>query len=152
MAKKNQKPNSPVLATNRRAKHDYEVIERIEAGIELVGSEVKSLRDGRVHFGDAFVSFDGGQAWLIGLHIDEYGPANRFNHEPLRKRRLLLHRREIEVLGGRVTRDGLTVVPMDIHLKGRMIKVGLVLARGKKAHDKRESIKKKLDKREMREA
>lgn len=131
-----------VVADNRRARFDYAIIDTFEAGIELLGSEVKSLREGRANIGDSYASVEDGELWLINGFIPEFKMANQFNHEPRRKRKLLLHRRQIEKLGAGVTREGLTVVPLKIFFNPiGFAKVDLALAKGKKSHDKRESDK-----------
>ena len=125
------------LASNRKARHDYEVLETVEAGVQLK---------------DAYVDFRDGQAFLVGIHISAYTHGNRENHEPERPRKLLLHRREIDRLFGQVQQKGLTVVPLELYLKGPWIKVELGLVRGKKLYDKRETEKRKTIEREMRQA
>jgi SsrA-binding protein len=131
-----------VVADNRRARYDYEIIDTFEAGIELVGPEVKSLREGRANIGDSYASVTDGELYLVNAYVPEYRQANRFNHETRRPRRLLLHRRQIDRLAGGVLRDGLTIVPLRIYFNERgRAKVGIALAKGKKLHDKRESIK-----------
>jgi SsrA-binding protein len=131
-----------VVAENRRARFDYAILDTFETGIELMGSEVKSLREGRANLADSYASVEGGELWLINSFIPEFKMANRFNHEPRRKRKLLLHRREIDKLGQGVNREGLTLVALKIFFnpQGRA-KVDLALAKGKKAHDKRETLK-----------
>jgi SsrA-binding protein len=131
-----------VVAENRRARFDYAIIDTFEAGIELLGSEVKSLREGRANLQDSYAAVEGSELWLINGFIPEFKMANRFNHEPRRKRKLLLHRREIDKLGQGIQREGLTLVPLKIFFnpQGRA-KVDLALAKGKKAHDKRETMK-----------
>ena len=145
-------PEVRVIATNRRAGYDYEILERIEAGIELTGSEVKSLRAGNVTFADAHVDFHRGEALLLQLHIPEYVYANQFNHEPTRRRRLLLKSREIARLMGRVKEQGLSIVPLVLYFRRSWVKVELALARGKKQHDKRQGLKEKESKKEIRKA
>lgn len=145
-------PNRRVVATNRKARHDYQVLEKIEAGIELVGSEVKSLRAGQVTFTDSHVGFEGDEAFLFRLHIPEYAFANQFNHDPTRKRRLLLKSQEIARLKGKVREAGLALIPLEIYFKGSWVKVEIGLCQGKKQHDKRQSLKEKDSKREMRRA
>lgn len=130
----------PTLARNRQASHEYAILETFEAGIELHGTEVKSLRGGRSHLRDGYVRIEGGEAWLLGVHIGEYEQGNRSNHEPERRRRLLLHRREIEYLDARVHQQGLTMVPMRIYTRHNRIKLEFGLARGKKLWDKRQAI------------
>jgi SsrA-binding protein len=140
------------LAQNRRALHDYHVLERLEAGVQLTGTEVKAARAGKVQLKDSYVAFDGDQAWLIGAHISPYSHGNRQNHDPERKRKLLLKRREIERLFGRTQVKGLTVIPLAVYLKGNWIKLELGLAQGKKLYDKREAEKRRVLDREMEEA
>jgi len=140
------------LAQNRRALHDYEILDRVEAGIELTGTEVKSARTGKVQLKDAYVAFDKDQAWLIGAHISAYSHGNRENHLPERPRRLLLKRREIDRLFGRTQLKGLTVIPLAVYLKGNWIKLELGLAQGKKLYDKREAERRRTLDREMEEA
>jgi SsrA-binding protein len=139
-----------VIAENRRARYDYFVEDRFEAGIALSGTEVKSLRQGEGSIAESYAAVEGEEVWLINSHIPEYSHGNRMNHEPRRKRKLLLSRREIDKLNGAVTRQGLTLVPLSIYFNGRgRAKVELALARGKKAHDKRETIKERDWKREQ---
>ena len=139
------------LASNRKARHDYEVLETVEAGVQLAGTEVKAARQGRVQLKDSHVEFRNGQAFLIGVHIGAYTHGNRENHEPERQRKLLLHRREIDRLFGQVQQKGLTVVPLEVYAKGPWVKAQLALVRGKKLYDKRESEKQKTLDREMRQ-
>jgi SsrA-binding protein len=149
------KPSSDgvkVLAANRKARHEYIIEESIEAGIVLSGTEIKSIRTGRANLQDSFALIRGGEMWLIGAHISPYTHGNRENHEPRRERKLLLHRREIERLVGRVQEKGWTLVPLDIHLRDGRAKVQLGLARGKKQYDKRETIAKRDLDRELRRA
>ena len=129
------------LASNKRARHDYHVLETFEAGIQLHGTEVKSVREGRVQLKDSYVDLKDGQAFLVGAHISPYSHGNRENKEPERVRRLLLKKREINRLFGRVQLKGLTVVPLSVYLKGNWIKVEVALVQGKKLYDKRESEK-----------
>jgi SsrA-binding protein len=138
-----------VVSDNRQARHQYEILETYEAGIELMGSEVKSIRQGRVNLRDGFAQIKDGELWLQNIHISPYEMTNRaYNHEAKRPRRLLLHRDEIRKLIGKVEQKGLTLVPLKMYLKGGWIKVTIALARGKKLHDKRESLKRKQEKRE----
>lgn len=129
------------VATNRRASHKYELVERFEAGIELQGSEVKSLREGKAQIGDAYASIEDGEVWLRNAHIPPYAPASVENHDPERPRKLLLHRYQIERLIGRLQRKGLTMVPTRIYFKGPRAKVELALARGKEQRDRRREIR-----------
>lgn len=136
-------PNEKVIATNRRARFEYEVLDTFEAGIALLGPEVKSLRDGRANMGDAFAIIKNGEVWLEKLHISPYEYANRTAPEPMRVRKLLLHKHEIAKLYSRVVERGLTLVPLRIYLRQGKVKVELGLVRGKHTHDKRETIKRR---------
>jgi SsrA-binding protein len=129
------------LASNRRALHEYHVLDSLEAGIRLKGTEVKAVREGRVQLKDSYVDFKDGQAWLVGAHISAYSHGNRENHDPEQLRKLLLKKREIDRLFGRTQLKGLTVVPLSVYLKGNWIKVEIALVQGKKLFDKRESEK-----------
>lgn len=149
MAKKQRKPASGDVATNRRAGHKFELIERFEAGVVLQGSEVKSLRSGKAQMTDAYAVVSDGEVWLRGLHIPPYAPASRDNHEVERPRKLLLHRPEIERLIGKTAQRGLTLVPTRIYFKGRHAKVELALARGKEGRDRREQIAERDVRREI---
>jgi len=141
-----------VLATNRKALFHYDVLERVEAGIALVGTEVKSIRDGGLNFSDSWVEQRGGQLFLVGCRVAPYSHGNLMNHVAERDRKLLLHRKEIDRLGGRATERGLTIVPLRAYLKNGRVKLEIGLGRGKQAHDKRESIKRKDIERETRQA
>lgn len=140
---------SKLIVSNRKARHEYEVLDTREAGIVLQGTEVKSLRNGKANLQDAFARLDRGELWLHNLHISPYEPGNRFNHDPLRPRKLLLHRREIRKLIGQVEQKGLTLVPLDLHFRRGVAKVTLALVRGKKLHDKRDDMKRRDAEREM---
>ena len=138
-----------VVAENRRARYDYFVEERFEAGIQLTGTEVKSLRSGEGSIAESYATVDGEEVWLINSHIPEYSHGNRLNHEPRRQRKLLLKNREISKLQGAITRQGLTLVPLSIYFNGAgRAKIELALARGKKLHEKRETLKKRSWERE----
>ena len=141
-----------VLATNRKALFNYEVLERAEAGIALVGTEVKSIRDGGLNFSDSWVEFRSGELVLVGCRIAPYSHGNLMNHVPDRERKLLLHKREIRKLGGRASERGLTLVPLRVYWKNGRVKLEVGLARGKHAHDKREAIRRKDEERETRRA
>jgi SsrA-binding protein len=148
------KPNASgdgrhVAVSNRKARHEYEILDTREAGVVLQGTEVKSLRDGRANLQDAFARLDGGEVWLHNMHISPYEAGNRFNHDPLRPRKLLLHKSEIRKLIGQVEQKGLTLIPLDLYFRRGMAKVTLALVRGKKLHDKREDLKKRDMQREM---
>jgi SsrA-binding protein len=129
-----------VIAVNRRATHDYFIDERIEAGLVLTGTEIKSIREGRVNLREGYARVIGNEAWLVNVHIAPYEQGNRYNHEPLRDRKLLLHRDEIATLVGKVRQRGYTMIPLQLYLKNGRAKLELGLARGKKQFDKRESI------------
>lgn len=156
VARANAKAERPApdetLSVNRRATFDYEILERHEAGMVLTGSEVKSIRDGRISLTEAWAQVERGEVWLLGAHIAEYVLAHRRNHEPMRRRKLLLHRREIDKLADAVARGGLTLIPLRVYLKGRSIKVELGLCRGKQEHDKRQKVREREDKREVERA
>jgi SsrA-binding protein len=144
-----KKPGGRDITVNRRAFHDYHVDDRFEAGIALVGSEVKSLRDGRANLSDAYARFIGNELYLIGAHVSPYGPASLFGHEPKRDRKLLMHRRELDRIAGKVNEKGLTLVPLRLYWKGGRAKVEIALARGKRQYDKRQAIKERDERREM---
>ncbi len=141
-----------VVASNRKARHEFEILDTFEAGIVLKGPEVKSIRDGKVAFQDSFARVDGGEVWLYNFHISPYEQANRFNEDPLRTRKLLLNQHEIRRLVGKVEEKGLTLVPLEIYFRGGYAKVRLGLARGRKLHDKREKLKRQTQEREARRA
>ncbi len=144
MASKKDNPNRKVIADNRKARFNYEIGETFEAGIQLLGTEVKSLRANKATIGEAYVSPENGEIWLINSFIPEYLQANQFNHDPRRHRKLLLHRREMAKLMNAVQREGMTIVPLKMYFNGRGIaKMEIALAKGKKIHDKRETEKKR---------
>lgn len=147
-----EKKNDRVIAQNKKAFHDYFVDEEFEAGIELFGTEVKSVRQGKVNLKDSYVSLKTGEAILIGMHISPYEQGNIFNREPLRSRRLLLHRREINRLIGLTQQEGYTLIPLRVYLKGQLVKVSIGLCRGKKNYDKRQDIARRDAKRDMERA
>jgi len=152
MAKPDGRSEKIAIATNRRARRDYEVVDTLEAGIALIGPEVKSLRAGRANLGDAYAVVKRGEIFLQHLHISPYEPATRANADPMRERKLLLHRREIAKLIGRVQERGLTMVPLSLYFKNGRAKVELALARGRRTHDKRDEIRKREDDREAERA
>jgi SsrA-binding protein len=153
MAKKRKrKAAAGDVATNRQAGFRYHLLEKIECGIVLQGSEVKSLREGAVQLKDAYAEVQDGEIWLRNMHIAPYGPAARQNHDPERPRKLLLHRKEIERLIGKTAERGLTLVPTRIYFNGPRAKVELAVARGKEMHDKRRSIKERETRREIERA
>ncbi|MCR8897238.1 SsrA-binding protein SmpB [Gordonia sp. GONU] len=138
-----------VIATNRKARHNYTILDVYEAGIVLVGTEVKSLRAGKASLVDAFATIDDGEVWLHALHIAEYGQGSWTNHAVRRKRKLLMHRREIDNLIGKIRDGNLTLVPLSMYFSDGRVKVELALARGKQAHDKRHDIAKRTAQREV---
>jgi SsrA-binding protein len=141
---------SKLIAENRRARFDYFLDEKLEAGLILTGTEVKALREGRANIAESYVGVEGRELALINAHIPEYGPANRFNHEPRRQRKLLMHRKQLDKLIGAAQRDGRTLVPTRLYFNDKgMVKLEVALARGKKAHDKREAESQRDWKREQ---
>jgi SsrA-binding protein len=140
------------VAVNRQAYFNYDILEKFEAGLILTGTEIKSARDGRVNLRDAYGMVKGGEVWLLNCHISPYSHGNYANHDPLRTRKLLLHRREINKLIGRTTERGLTLVPLKVYLKEGRLKCELGLAKGRKLHDKREVSKQKTIDKETRQA
>lgn len=141
-----------VLATNRKARHVYHILEKETAGIELLGSEVKAIREGSINLKEAYVSFAGGEAFLVGCHVGAYEAAGYAHHDPVRRRRLLLNKREIERLTSKVQEKGLTVVPLSAFLEGNWIKIEIALVRGKQLHDKRETLRQRTLDREAEQA
>lgn len=142
-----------ILSDNRQARYLYEILETYEAGIQLTGTEVKSIRAGKLNLQDGYALIRNGEAWLINVHISPYtGSGQYFNHEPRRTRKLLLHRQEIRKLIGRVEQQGLTLVPLRMYLKRGLVKVSLGLGKGKKLHDKREDLKRRQDQRDIQRA
>ena len=155
MAKKStgeKTPGKQVVATNRKARHNYSLVDVFEAGISLVGTEVKSLREGHASLVDAFATIDDGEVWLHNLHIPEYHHGTWTNHTPRRKRKLLLHRRQIDSLVGKLRDGNLTLVPLSLYFLDGKVKVELALARGKQAHDKRQDLARRDAQREITRA
>lgn len=156
MPKPSQPPSAReavhTIARNKRARFDYEILEQWEAGIMLTGTEVKSLRAGRATINDAFAVVKDGEVWLLNMHVPHYAQGNQFNHDPVRTRKLLLHRREVRRLIGAVEREGLTLVALELYFRGSHAKVRIGLARGKKVHDKRETIRRREGEREIARA
>lgn len=140
------------IARNKKAYRDYEILDKLEAGIALVGTEVKSLRDGKVQMADSYARIDDGEVYLVSLHISPYTQAARDNHEPTRKRKLLLHRREIRRLRKKVAERGLTLLPLRLYFRRGLVKVELGLARGKRQYDKRQDLKERDHKRQIARA
>ena len=137
------------VATNRKAYYNYHLQDNVEAGIALTGTEIKSIRDGRVNLGDAYVRHEAGELWLLNAHIARYEAGSYLSHEPLRRRKLLLHRKEINALASKVLERGFTLVPTRLYLKNSLAKVEVALAKGKRLYDKRESIMRRETEREM---
>ena len=146
------KESFKTITENRKARHEYFVIESMETGIELVGTEVKSIRQGGVNLKDSWCSIDNGELFIKGMHISPYEKGNIFNRDPIRVRKLLMHRKEINRLFGKVKQDGLTLIPLSLYFKGSKIKVQLGLCKGKKLYDKREDAAKKDAKRQIERA
>lgn len=146
------KENKKVLATNRKAQHDYFIEDRYEAGVELYGTEVKSIRQGTLNLRDSFCTIKDGELWVRGMHVSPYEKGNIFNRDPMRPKRLLLHKREIWKLKAKVEQDGYTLVPTSVYLKGPRVKVEIAVAKGKRLHDKRDAAAERDAKREMERA
>jgi len=144
--------NFKTISENRKARHEYFIIESMETGIELVGTEVKSIRLGQVNLKDSWCSIDNGELFIKGMHISPYEKGNIFNRDPVRVRKLLMHRKEINRLFGKVKQDGLTLIPLSVYLKGSKVKIQLGLCKGKKLYDKREDAAKKDAKRQIERA
>ena len=140
--------NFKTISENRKARHEYFVLESMETGIELMGTEVKSLRLGQVNLKDSWCSIDNGELFIKGMHISPYEKGNIFNRDPMRVRKLLMHRKEINRLFGKIKQDGLTLIPLSLYFKGSIVKVQLGLCKGKKLYDKRQDIAKKDQRRE----
>ena len=150
LAMKKTKTKDAPLAQNKKARHDYQILETIEAGLVLTGTEIKSVRERRINLKDGFAQIHNGEAWLMNVHISEYMQGNRFNRDPLRARKLLLHKKEIQKLTGQTSEKGITIVPLKVYLKHGFAKVLLGIAKGKHDYDKRETIKKRDQDREIR--
>ncbi|MCL1632941.1 SsrA-binding protein SmpB [Sporolactobacillus sp. CPB3-1] len=146
------KGESRVLAQNRKAHHDYFIEETVEAGLVLQGTEIKSIRRGKVNIQDAFARVENGEAFVYNMHISQYEQGNRYNHDPLRTRKLLMHQKEISKLGAEAGKTGYALVPLKVYIKNGFAKVLIGLGRGKKMYDKRESMKQQTAKREMARA
>ena len=149
MAAKSEAKERKRIASNRRARFDYEILDTYEAGLSLLGPEVKSLRGGKASLAEAFAVVRRGEAWLVGCHIPPYEQAGRENPDPLRERKLLLHRREIAALEGGSSERGLTIIPLELYFSRGRAKVSLALARGKRRYDKREAIRRREESREV---
>ena len=144
--------NVKVIARNRKAHHDYFIIETFEAGVSLVGSEIKSIRAGQISIKEAYIKVDGEEAWLINSHISPYDPASQENHDPKRERKLLLHKKEIYKLWDTVKQKGNTIIPLQVYLKSGKAKVEIAIAKGKKNYDKRQAIARKDAQRDIERA
>ena len=152
-APKTERENAQrTIAENRKARHDYHILDTWEAGVALLGTEVKSIREGRVNLRDSYARIDNGEVWMLNVHISPYSHRGSANHEELRQRKLLLHRDEIRKLVGKVAEKGLTLVPLELYFKSGRVKVRLGLAKGKQAHDKRETLRRREVERETRAA
>lgn len=147
-----EKSKNAVVCRNRKASHEYEILQDLECGVVLHGSEVKSIRNGKVSIDEAYARIRDGELWLVGCHIGEYPQANVQNHEPLRVRKLLLHKRELAKFAEKAEERGHTLIPLDVHFSDGKVKVKLAVARGRKLHDKREKLKADDAKREIRQA
>jgi SsrA-binding protein len=152
MSKTEREQAQQFIAENRKARHDYHILETWEAGVALLGTEVKSIREGRINLRDSYARVENGEVWLMNVHISPYSHRGYASHEEMRQRKLLLHRAEIRKLLGKVAEKGLTLVPLDLHYKNGRVKVQLALAKGKQAHDKRETLRKREVDRETRAA
>ncbi|GHP15129.1 SsrA-binding protein [Lentilactobacillus fungorum] len=150
MAKKKPKQkNDNLMAQNKKARHDYSILETYEAGIVLTGTEIKSIRDRRINLKDGFVQIRNDEAWMMNVHISEYAQGNQFNHDPLRNRKLLLHKKQIRKLAQASQDKGITIVPLKVYLKDGFAKVLIGVAKGKREFDKRETIKRRDQKRQI---
>ncbi|EEI18468.1 SsrA-binding protein [Lentilactobacillus hilgardii] len=148
MAKRKHKQNNDnLMAQNKKARHDYSILETYEAGIVLTGTEIKSIRDRRINLKDGFVQIRNGEAYMVNVHISEYAQGNQINHDPLRNRKLLLHKKEIRKLGQATQDKGVTIVPLKVYLKSGFAKVLIGVAKGKREYDKRETIKRRDEQR-----
>jgi SsrA-binding protein len=152
MAKTERELAQKIIAENRKAHHDYHLLETFEAGVALLGTEVKSIREGGANLRDSFARIEAGEVWVYNVHISAYRNRGYSDHDPTRRRKLLLHRQEIRKLIGKTTERGMTIVPVRMYLKDGRVKIAISLAKGKKAHDKRETIRRRETERETRAA
>jgi len=150
--KQNQDPNFRLVCRNRKARLQYDILDELECGIALRGSEVKSIRNGKISIDEAYARLQQGELWLVGCDIAEYPQASVMNHEPKRQRKLLLRKKELHKFAESATQQGFTMIPLSVYFHRGIVKVKIAVARGRKLHDKREKIKKQADKREMRQA
>lgn len=146
------KGNGNLVAQNRKARHDYTILETVEAGLALKGTEIKSIRNGRINLKDGFVRFHDGEAYLFNVHISPYDQGNLFNHDPLRSRKLLMHKKQIAKLHEETKNKGITVIPLKVYIKDGYAKVLVGLAKGKREYDKRETLKRKDQERQIQRA
>ncbi|WP_268912855.1 SsrA-binding protein SmpB [Lentilactobacillus sp. SPB1-3] len=147
--KKTKKNDDNLMAQNKKARHDYSIMETYEAGVVLTGTEIKSIRERRLNLKDGFVQIKNGEAFMMNVHISEYTNGNQFNHDPLRNRKLLLHKKEIKRLAGASSDKGVTIVPLKVYLKNGFAKVLIGVAKGKKEYDKRETLKRREQDRQI---
>ncbi len=145
-------PERRIVTSNRKARHTYDVLEELECGVVLTGSEVKSIRDGKVSIDEAYARVIDGELWLLGARIAEYPQANVMNHEPERRRKLLLHKQQLKKFAESASQQGLTLVPLTVHFVRGKVKIGLAMARGRRLYDKREKLKARSDREEMQQA
>ncbi len=145
-------PNSRSVCSNRKARYEYDILDELECGVTLTGSEVKSIRNGKISIDEAYARLKDGELWLIGCDIAEYPQATVMNHEPKRPRKLLLHKRELAKFAESASQQGLTMIPLSVYFSRGIVKVKVAVAKGRKLHDKREKLKKQADKREIRSA
>ena len=152
MSEKPKEPREELIADNRKARHDFHFFEEFEAGVALLGTEVKAMREGRANLRDSFCRIEGGEAYLMNAHVGQYSHGGYASHDPLRKRKLLLHAEELRKLLGKTTEKGMTIVPIRMYFKNGRAKLAIALAKGKKTYDKRETIKRREAERETRAA
>lgn len=145
-------PNARVVCRNRRARHEYDLLSELECGVQLVGSEVKSVRANKISIEEAYVKVRDGEVWLLNCDIAEYPQATYMNHEPRRTRKLLMRRSEVRKFAEAAAQKGLTIIPLDVHFARGLVKLNIAVARGRKLHDKREKLKQRTDQQEMRQA
>jgi SsrA-binding protein len=145
-------PNARVVCRNRRARHEYDLLDELECGVQLVGSEVKSIRASKISIEEAYVRVKDGEVWLLNCDIAEYPQATYMNHEPRRPRKLLMRRSEVRKFAEAAAQKGLTIIPLDVHFSRGLVKLNVAVARGRKLHDKREKLKQRTDQKEMRQA
>lgn len=150
--KQNDDPNSKTVCRNRKARHQYDILDELECGIVLKGSEVKSIRNGKISIDEAYARINDGELWLIGCNILEYPQATVMNHDPIGPRKLLLHKKQLTKFAESASHQGLTMIPLSVYFRRGIVKVKIAIGRGRKLHDKREKMRKEVDKQEMRGA